>query len=208
MCWQSNNALCQDALLADQWNSKLGSEIVIWDVKEAFQGLNDECFNLLVAIVSEAEADDRCERMEFLMEFQGAVGSGFCLQVLQDLFINVRALITLERLWLCCIRLIVRSEDWLIGKAAMMLMVLEGKSQAGSDAQLFVGQEDLSWGRKLPCDQKPELIRSQVEPDLVSRSARSRTPKPVVGQEHRGYFHEYGSVEHWRSRRIDVSSSG
>lgn len=99
---------------------------------------------LVAIIVSEAEADDRCERMEVLTEFQGAMGSGFCLQVLQDLFINVRALITLERLWLCCIRLIVRSEDWLIGKAAMMLMVLEEKSQAGSDAQLFVGQEDLS----------------------------------------------------------------
>ena len=68
------------------------------------------------------------ERMEILMEFQVAMGLGFCLQVLQILWINVRALTTLERLWLRSWRLVMRSEDGLEGTVEIRLMVLEGRS--------------------------------------------------------------------------------
>ena len=39
------------------------------------------------------------------------------------------------------------------------------------DAHGFVGQVQMGCGRKLPCNQKLELIFSSVEPDFVSRSA-------------------------------------
>ena len=68
------------------------------------------------------------ERMEILTEFQVVVGLGFCLWVLQILWINVRALTTLERLWLRSRRLVMRSEDGLAATVEMTLMVLEGRS--------------------------------------------------------------------------------
>ena len=55
-------------------------------------------------------------------------------------------------------------------------MILVGSSLMGRDAQLLIGQDDLGWGRKLPCNQKSDLIWSQVEPVLVSRSAGLRCP--------------------------------
>ena len=46
----------------------------------------------------------------------------------------------------------------------------------GRDAQLLIGQDDLGWGRKLLCNQKSDLIWSQVELVLVSKSAGLRGP--------------------------------
>ena len=68
------------------------------------------------------------ERMEILTEFQVALGLGFSLRVLQILWINVRALTTLERLWLRSRRLVMRSEDGLMATVEMALIVLEGRS--------------------------------------------------------------------------------
>ena len=56
------------------------------------------------------------------------VGLGFCFWVLQSLWINVRALTTLERLWLHSRRLVMRSEDGSVATVEMTLMVLEGRS--------------------------------------------------------------------------------
>ena len=56
---------------------------------------------------------------------------------------KVRVATTLERLWLCSRRLMMRSEDELAGQAVMRLMVLEGRSFRGRDAQFLIGQEDL-----------------------------------------------------------------
>ena len=68
------------------------------------------------------------ERMEILTKFQVVVGLGFCLRVLQILWINVRALTTLERLWLRSRRLVMRLEDGSAATVEIMLMVLEGRS--------------------------------------------------------------------------------
>ena len=68
------------------------------------------------------------DEMEILTEFQVALGLGFSLRVLQILWINVRALTTLERLWLRSRRLVMRSEDGSEGTVAIRLMVLEGRS--------------------------------------------------------------------------------
>ena len=65
------------------------------------------------------------ERMEFLMEFQIVVGTGFCYRVLQVLCMRVRAEITLERLWLRSRRLMMRSEDGLVGT------VVTGRTRSG-----------------------------------------------------------------------------
>ena len=77
-----------------------------------------------------------------LTEFQVAMGLGFCLRVLQILWMNVRALTTLERLWLRSRRLVMRSEDGSEGTVAIRLMVLEGKSLRGRDVHFLIGQED------------------------------------------------------------------
>ena len=82
------------------------------------------------------------ERIEVLMEFQVVVGTGFCLRGLQALCMNVKAEITLERLWLRSRRLILRLEDRLVGIAAWRLMVLEGRSCRGRDVHILIGQED------------------------------------------------------------------
>ena len=89
------------------------------------------CFSLIAAMtVSVAEEKHLMteERMEILTEFQVALGSGFCLWVLQILWMNVRAVTTLERLWLRSKRLVMRLEDGSEGTVAIRLMVLEGRS--------------------------------------------------------------------------------
>ena len=89
------------------------------------------CFILLaVMIVSAAEEKHLRteERMEVLTEYQVLVGVGFCLRDLQILWINVRALTTLERLWLRSRRLMMRSEDGSVFMVEMTLMVLVGRS--------------------------------------------------------------------------------
>ena len=84
---------------------------------------------------------------------------------------NVKAEITLERLWLCPRRLMMRSEDGLMGTVVTRLMVLGGRSCRGRDVQTLIGQEERGRGRKLPFNQNAEFIWSQVVPDLVRRSA-------------------------------------
>ena len=89
------------------------------------------CFILLAAMtVSTAEEKHLMmeERIEILTEFQVVVGLGFCLRVLQILWINVRALTTLERLWLRSRRLVMMSEDGSAATVEITLMVLEGRS--------------------------------------------------------------------------------
>ena len=44
------------------------------------------------------------------------------------------------------------------------------------DADGFVRQLDVRVERKLPCNQNLDLIFSNVDPDLVSKSAGLRTP--------------------------------
>ena len=73
------------------------------------------------------------ERMDVLTEFQELAVLGFCLRVLQALWIKVRALTTLERLWLRSRRLVMRSE--------MALIVLEGRLWKGREVHFLVGQE-------------------------------------------------------------------
>ena len=114
------------------------------------------------------------EEMEILTEFQVKAGLGFCLRVLQLLWMKVSAVITLERLWLCSRRLMMRAEDGSAGTAVVRFMILVGSSLMGRDAQLLIGQDDLGWGRKLPCNQKSDLIWSQVERVLMSKSAGLR----------------------------------
>ena len=61
------------------------------------------------------------------------------------------------------------------------IMVLEGRSLTGRDAHFLIGQDDFGGGRKLLCNQKSDLILSQVEPVLVSRLGEgSRTPEPAL----------------------------
>ena len=51
-----------------------------------------------------------------------------------------------------------------------LLMTAEGLGPERREAHGFVGQVGTGFGKKLPCNQKSELIFSSVEPDLVSRS--------------------------------------
>ena len=102
-------------------------------------------------------------------------------------------MITLERLWLCTRRLITRSEEGLTGTATVRLLVLEGRSLEERDAHM-IGQEDFDWGRKLLCNQKSDLIWSQVE--------LPRTPEPVIWWGDSRDLHESGSIEHWNTCRI------
>ena len=55
------------------------------------------------------------EEMEFLTNVQVWAGLGFLLQVLQRLWMRSKADVTLERLWECFRRLMMRSEDALTG---------------------------------------------------------------------------------------------
>ena len=69
-----------------------------------------------------------------------------------------------------------RAEDGSAGTAVVRFMILVGSSLMGRDAQLLIGQDDLGWGRKLPCNQKSDFIWSTVEPNPVSKSAGLRGP--------------------------------
>ena len=138
-----HNTLSQDGFLADLGHSNSGSKTAIRDMRNTIQGLDDEVLEFV-------GGDDglRCsgktkERMEALTELQMATGLGFCLRVLQLLWMKVRAVFTLERLWLCSRRLVTRSEDRFAGMAVMRLMVLDGILFRGRDTQFLVGQDDL-----------------------------------------------------------------
>ena len=98
------------------------------------------------------------DEMEILTEFQGKLGLGFCLPVLQLLWMKVNAAITMERFWLYSRGLMIRLEGGSTGTAVVRFMVLVGRSLTGRDAHFFIGQDDLGWGRKLPCNQKSDLI--------------------------------------------------
>ena len=60
--------------------------------------------------------------------------------------------------------------------ADTFLNMMEGIWSDMRDAQALIGQEDLGWGRKLPCSQNLEFSFSSVDPVLVSRSAGLRAP--------------------------------
>ena len=62
------------------------------------------------------------------------------------------------------------------GMADTFLSMMEGVWSEMRDAQALIGQEDLGWGRKLPCNQNLEFSFSSVDPVLVSRSAGLRAP--------------------------------
>ena len=99
---------------------------------------------MLAAMMASAAGEKHLrteERMEVLTEFQELAGLGFCLRVLQALWIKVRALTTLERLWLRSRRLVMRSEDGLMATVEMALIVLEGRSWKGREVHFLVGQE-------------------------------------------------------------------
>ena len=88
---------------------------------------------MLAAMMASA-AGEKHLRTEERMEVGGRNSrswqgwEGFCLRVLQTLWIKVRALTTLERLWLRSRRLVMRSEDGLMATVEMALIVLEGRS--------------------------------------------------------------------------------
>ena len=96
-------------------------------------------------------------RMEVLTELQVTGGFGFFLQVLQALWMRVRALTTLERLWHPSNRLETRSEVGLTGVEVMRLMERDGVESDRSAELALTGHELLGRGRKLPCNQKSEL---------------------------------------------------
>ena len=85
-------------------------------------------FAVMTVLAAEEKHLRTEKRMEVLTEFQVLVGLRFCLRVQQILWINVRALTTLERLWLRSRRLVRRSEDGLTATVEMTLIVLEGRS--------------------------------------------------------------------------------
>ena len=57
------------------------------------------------------------------------------------------------------------------GGADTFLNMAEGIWSKMRDAQDLVGQEDGGWDKNLPCNQNLEFSFSNVDPDLVSRSA-------------------------------------
>ena len=81
-------------------------------------------------------------RMEVLTECQVLVGLGFWLRVLHILWMNVRALITLERLRLRSRRSMMRSEVGLMFTVETMLTVLVGRSWNGRELHSLIGQEE------------------------------------------------------------------
>ena len=83
------------------------------------------------------------DKMEVLIWFQVESGFGFALQVLQDLWMRVMALITLLRLWVRTRSLVIRSWDWSAGMV-MTLIDLVRVSDVGRAVQTMIGQEDLS----------------------------------------------------------------
>ena len=96
-------------------------------------------------------------RMEVLTELQVTGGFGFFLQVLQALWMRVRALTNLERLWHRSNIFEMRSEVGLTGVEVTRLMERDGVESDRSAELGLTGQELLGRGRKLPCSQKSEL---------------------------------------------------
>ena len=81
-------------------------------------------------------------RLEVLMELQVVGGLGFLLQVLQTLWMRVRAAITLERLWLGSSRLVIlRSEVALTGVEMVRLMDRDGGESERRKEHSLIGQE-------------------------------------------------------------------
>ena len=59
----------------------------------------------------------------------------------------------------------------------MVLLIIVGKEEIDSrDALDLTGNEFSRVGKKLPCNQKSELISSKVVPILVSKSAGLKVP--------------------------------
>ena len=75
----------------------------------------------------------------------------------------------------CCRRLKISPLDGLTGIDLVRLTDRMGFSLVVIEVQRIIGQEDFSWGRKLPFNQNLELMCALV-PDLVSRSAGLRSP--------------------------------
>ena len=137
------------------------------------------CFILFLAMICSESLEKQLimeDKMEDLTEFQVWGGDGFALQVLQNLWMVVNARDTLDKLWVRSRSLTIVSCDTLTGAAVMTLTVLRGRLEVERLVQGLIGQEDLSWCRKLPLSQNLELTCLQVVPDLVSRSAGLRVP--------------------------------
>ena len=77
---------------------------------------------------------------------------------------------------MCCRRLKINPWDGLTRINLVRLTDRMGISLVVIEEQRIIGQEDFSWGRKLPFNQNLELICAQLVPDLVSRSAGLRSP--------------------------------
>ena len=102
------------------------------------------CLSLLLAMMVSAELAKQLmmkDRMDVLTELQVVGGLGFRLQVLQPLWTRVRAATTLERLWLCSKRLMMRSEDTLTSVVVVRLMDREGGESERRDEHSLTGQE-------------------------------------------------------------------
>ena len=79
--------------------------------------------------------------MEVLTELQVVGGLGFLLQVLQTLWMRVRAVTTLERLWLWFRRLVMRSVVALTGVEVVRLMDRDGGESERREEHSLIGQE-------------------------------------------------------------------
>ena len=80
-------------------------------------------------------------RMEVLTELQVVGGLGFLLQVLQTLWMRVRAATTLERLWLWFRRLVMRSEVALTEVEVVRLTDRDGGGSERREELSLIGQE-------------------------------------------------------------------
>ena len=102
------------------------------------------CLSLLLAMMVSAELAKQLTmevRMEVLTELQVVGGLGFLLQVLQTLWMRVRAAITLERLWLWSSRRMMRSEVALTGVEVVRLMDRDGGESERREEHALIGQE-------------------------------------------------------------------
>ena len=102
------------------------------------------CLSLLLAMMVSAELAKQLTmevKMEVLTELQVASGLGFLLQVLQTLWMRVRAATTLERLWLWFRRLVMRSEVALTGVEVVRLMDRDGGVSERREELALIGQE-------------------------------------------------------------------
>ena len=102
------------------------------------------CLSLLLAMMVSAELAKQLTmevKMEVLTELQVVGGLGFLLQVLQTLWMRVRAAITLERLWLWSSRRVMRSEIALTGVEVVRLMDRDGGESERREEHSLIGQE-------------------------------------------------------------------